>query len=131
QNLIITAADFTLRGKGQVQFNRKTDFRSVMLFSQNLSADLARAAREVKYIYNQQNQLEIPFALKGTLPDVKPTPDPNFLAKLVQRGATGKGAEEITNQIFGTKDPANPEQAKEREAVEDLIRKGLQGIFGR
>jgi len=131
KDLRMTAADFTIRGKGQVLFNRKTDFRSVLLFSQQLSADLARAAREVKYIYNQQNQLEIPFGLKGTLPNVRPRPDSNFLAKLVQRGAAGKGAEEISKQIFGSKDPASPEEAKKQEAVEDLIRKGLQGIFGR
>ncbi len=131
KNLRITAADFTILGKGQVLFNRKTEFRSVMLFSQKLSADLARAAREVKYIYNQQNQLEIPFGLTGTLPNVRPRPDSNFLAKLVQRGATGKGAEEISKQIFGSKEPKSPEEAKERDAVENLIRKGLQGIFGR
>jgi hypothetical protein len=121
KDLRMTAADFTIRGKGQVLFNRKTDFRSVLLFSQQLSADL----------YNQQNQLEIPFGLKGTLPNVRPRPDSNFLAKLVQRGAAGKGAEEISKQIFGSKEPSSPEDAKKQEAVEDLIRKGLQGIFGR
>jgi hypothetical protein len=131
KDLRITAADFTIVGKGQVLFNRKTDFRSLMLFSQRLSAELARAAREVKYIYNQQNQLEIPFGLTGTLPNVRPRPDSNFLAKLVQRGAAGKGAEEISKQIFGSKKPSSPEETKQRDAVEDLIRKGLQGIFGR
>ena len=131
KDLRITAADFTILGKGQVLFNRKTDFRSLMLFSQKMSADLARAAREVKYIYNKQNQLEIPFGLTGTLPNVRPRPDPNFLAKLVQRGAASKGAEEISKQIFGSKEPSSPEDAKQKDAVEDLIRKGLQGIFGR
>ncbi len=131
KDLTITAADFTILGKGRVLFNRKTDFRSLILFSQQLSADLARAAREMKYIYNQQNRLEIPFVLNGTLPNVRPKPDSNFLAKLVQRGAAGKGAEEISKQIFGSKEPSSPQESKERDAVQDLIRKGLQGIFGR
>jgi hypothetical protein len=75
--------------------------------------------------------LEIPFGLTGTLPNVRPRPDSNYLAKLFQRAIANKGVEEISKQIFGTKKPSSPEDSATRDSVEELIRKGLQGIFGR
>jgi len=131
KDLRITAADYTVLGKGRVNFDRDINFRASMLLSQRLSDDLANAAKEVRYIYNANNQLEIPFGLIGTLPNVRPRPNSNYLAKLFQRGMANKGAEEISKQIFGTKKPSSPEDSTTRDAVEELIRKGLQGIFGR
>ncbi len=131
KDLRITAADYTVLGKGRVNFDRDVNFRALMLLSQRLSNDLASAAKEVRYIYNANNQLEIPFGLTGTLPNIRPRPDSNYLTKLFQRGMSNKGAEEISKQIFGDKNPSSPEDSTTRDAVQDLIRKGLQGIFGR
>ncbi len=127
----ITAADYTVLGKGRANFDRDVNFRALMLLSQRLSDDLANAAKEVRYIYNANKQLEIPFRLTGTLPNVRPRPDSDYLAKLIRRGIANKGAEEISKQIFGTKKPSSPEDSAIRDSVEELIRKGLQGIFGR
>ncbi|MEE9549864.1 MAG: AsmA family protein [Candidatus Binatia bacterium] len=131
QDLRITAADYTVQGNGRVNFDRDVDFRSLMIFSERLSDDLAHAAREVRYIYNEKNQLEIPFALTGRLPNVRPKPDSNYLAKLIQRGMVSKGAEELSKRIFGDKKSSSPEDSETKDPVEDLIRKGLEGLFGR
>jgi len=143
KDLRITAADYSVQGNGWADFDRKVDFQSVLLFSQRLSADLGHAAREVSYMFNSQNQVEIPFTLSGTLPKVKPKPDSSYLAKMIQRGMVRKGTEELQRKLFGNKQSAPPVQAapeappsdqkseKKRNPTEELIRKGLEGLFKR
>jgi len=137
-DLRITAADYGAQGKGWADFNRKVDFRSLLIFSQRLSADLSESAREIKFLFNNQNQLEIPFALTGKLPKVKAKPDSKYLAKMVQRGMARRGLEELQRQFFGSKEPAAPDDSapeeprkRKKSTTEDLIRKGLEGLFRR
>src|SRR6266478_5742995 len=75
KNLRMSAAEFVVQGNGWADFDRKVDFRATLSFSQRLSADLSQSAREVKYLLNNQGQLEVPFALTGKMPNVKPKPD--------------------------------------------------------
>ncbi|HXG51424.1 MAG TPA: AsmA family protein [candidate division Zixibacteria bacterium] len=141
KSLRIAAADFSVQGNGWADFDRRVDFRSVLQFSPRLSADIASSAREVRYLFNGQGQMEVPFALAGTLPNVRPRPDGDYLARMVQRGFLQKGAEEIQRRFFGRKEPdaardqpapvpLEPERRR-RESPDDLIRKGLDRLFGR
>jgi uncharacterized protein involved in outer membrane biogenesis len=138
KNLLIVAADFFVEGNGWADFERKVDFHSVLLLSPPLSADIAGSAREIKYLFNDQKQLEIPFTLTGKLPQVKPKPDTNYLAKSIQRGFLQRGAEELQQKFLGKKEASPKEESgppnrKERrkDSTEDLIRKGLKDLFGR
>ncbi|HZD40197.1 MAG TPA: AsmA family protein, partial [Terriglobales bacterium] len=83
KDLRIAATDYSVQGKGWVNFNRRIDFQSVLTLSQRLSADVADSTREVKFLFNNQNQLELPFSLSGKLPNVKPRPDSRYLGKMV------------------------------------------------
>jgi AsmA protein len=138
KNLRISAADFIVQGNGWVDFNRKVDFQSTINFSQPLSADLAKSAREVKYLLNDQGQLEMPFVLSGRMPHVKPKPDMKHLGRMVQRGFLRKGAEELQNRFLGgnessaQKDEASGDtKNKKKSSTEELIRRGLEGLFRR
>jgi uncharacterized protein involved in outer membrane biogenesis len=141
KNLRMAAAEFVVVGNGWADFNRKVDFRSTLSFSQRLSADLAQSTREVKYMLNNQGQLEIPFTLSGTMPNVKPKPDTRFLGQMVQRGFMRKGTEELQNRFLGggkDKDSAaqNDEtpsdgKKKKKTSTEDMIRRGIEGLFKR
>jgi uncharacterized protein involved in outer membrane biogenesis len=139
KDLRITAADYTVQGNGWVDFDRRADFQALLVLSQRLSADLAHSVREVTYAFNNQNQFEIPFTLSGTLPKVKPKPDTNYLAKMIQRGFVRRGTEELERRLFGKKQPPSPTetgpsdqtQEKRKTPTEDLIRKGLEGLFKR
>jgi hypothetical protein len=143
KDLRIAAADFTVEGNGWADFERKINFRSVLMVSPQLSADLAGSAREVRYLFNDQKQLEVPFSLNGKLPNVKPKPDTGYLAKALQRGFFQKGAEELQQRFLGKKgspkDSASPDEEsapadrkeRKRNSTEDRIRKGLQDLFGR
>jgi hypothetical protein len=147
KDLRMTAADYTVQGNGWADFNRRVDFQSVLVFSQRLSADLVHSVREARYVFNNQNQFELPFSLNGTLPKVRPKPDSNYVAKLIQRGMVRKGTEELQRRLFGTKPstppaggegdrttepaPSDPKGEKKRDSREELIRRGLEGLFGR
>jgi uncharacterized protein involved in outer membrane biogenesis len=139
KSLRMAAADFVVEGNGWADFDRKLDFRATLSFSQRLSADLSQSAREIKYLLNNQGQLEVPFALTGRMPNVKPKPDTRYLGQMVQRGFLRKGTEELQNRFLGGgKDSgAQNEQTpgdtnkKKKTSTEDMIRRGLEGLFKR
>jgi hypothetical protein len=114
------------------------DVRTTIAFSQRLSADLGQSAREIKYLLNEQGQLEVPIALTGKMPNVKPKPDANYLAQMAQRGFARKGVDELQDRFLGRKPASTPESnepadatKKKKNSTEDKIRKGLKGLFGR
>jgi uncharacterized protein involved in outer membrane biogenesis len=137
KNLRMAAAEFVVLGNGWADFNRRVDIRATMSFSQRLSSDLSQSTREIKYLLNNQGQLEIPFALTGKMPNVKPKPDSRFLGQLVQRGFMRRGAEELQNRFLGGKESneekeSTPDEGKKKKrSTEDLIRRGLENFFKR
>jgi AsmA protein len=138
KSLRMAAAEFFVQGNGWVDFNRRVDIRATLQFSQRLSADLSQSVREIKYLLSNQGQLEIPFTLSGTLPNVKPKPDVNFLGQMVQRNFMRRGVDELQNRFLGGKDRTEdaksvPDEGKKNRgnSTEDLIRRGLEGLFKR
>ncbi len=139
KTLRMSAADFFLQGNGWADFTRKVDFRATLNFSDRLSGDIARTAREVRYVLNNQGQLEVPLALTGRLPDVRAVPDSRYLGQIVQRALLRKGAEELQERFLGGRrqaQPPTPESAptdsgRKKSSTEDLIRRGLEGLFKR
>jgi hypothetical protein len=94
----------------------------------------------MKYALNNQGQLEVPLALTGRLPNVKPVPDSRYLGQIVQRGLMRRGVEELQDRFLGggRQQPApQPESAptdpkkERRNSTDDLIRRGLEGLFRR
>jgi hypothetical protein len=138
KNLRMAAAEFTVQGNGWADFTRRVDFRSTVLFSKRFSADLSQSAREIKYLLNNQGELEVPIALTGRMPNVRAKPDTRNLTQLMQRGFARKGLEEIQDRFLGGK-PSSEQDAdapadgkkKKRSSTEDRIRKGLEGLFRR
>jgi uncharacterized protein involved in outer membrane biogenesis len=143
KDLRIAAADYTVQGNGWVDFEKRADIQAALVLSQSLSADLGRSAREVTYMFNNQNQFEVPFALSGTLPNLKARPDASYLGKMVQRGFMRKGAEELQQRLLGKERSApsgetgpqaplsDQKKEKKKNPTEDLIRKGLDQLFKR
>jgi hypothetical protein len=138
KNLRMSAAEFIVQGNGWVDFKRRIDFPATLIFSQRLSADLAEAAREVKYLLNKQGQLEIPMNLSGRLPNVKPRPDVKFLGQVAQRGFLDKRVEELQKRYLGRdqrplreEDGRDGNRQKKRDSTEELIRRGLESLFKR
>jgi hypothetical protein len=70
---------------------------------------------------------------------VKPKPDSRYLGQLVQRGFLRKGTEELQNRFLGGGKDATSSQneapsdskKKKKSSTEDMIRRGLEGLFRR
>jgi uncharacterized protein involved in outer membrane biogenesis len=143
KDLRIVAADYTVQGNGWVDFDKRADFQAVLLLSQRLSADLGRSTREVTYMFNNQNQVEVPFALSGTLPKLRARPDAGHIGKMVQRGFLRRGTEELERRFFGKERsapsgestpqaaPSDQKREKKKDSTEEIIRRGLEQFFKR
>jgi AsmA protein len=143
KDLRIVAADYMVQGNGWVDFEKRADFQAVLLLSQRLSADLGRSAREVTYMFNNQNQVEMPFTLSGTVPRLKARPDADHIGKMVQRGFLRRGTEELERRFFGKERsapsgestpqaaPSDQKREKKKDSTEELIRRGLEQFFKR
>jgi uncharacterized protein involved in outer membrane biogenesis len=129
-DLTLAAHDYAMLGKGTYSLDNELDFTATLVASKELSDDVVSDVREAKYITNSQGKIEIPFRLTGALPHVKPKPDAEFIARALSRAVVGKGLE----KIFGRDKPLPPgvTPTPDRKHPErELLRKGLEGLFGR
>jgi uncharacterized protein involved in outer membrane biogenesis len=130
-DLTISARDYAMLGKGTYSLlDNQLDFTATLIASRELSEDVIADVREVKYLANEQGKIEIPFRLTGALPHVKPKPDGEFIARALSRAVVGKGLE----KIFGKDKPLPPGVTPTpdlKHPERELLKKGLEGLFGR
>jgi len=131
-DLAIQARDYAMLGKGTYSLDNDLDFTATLVASRDLSDDVISDLREAKYLANQEGKIEIPFRLTGSLPRVKPKPDGEFITRALSRAVVGKGLEKIFGKdkdkslppgVTPTPDMKHPER--------ELLKKGLEGLFGR
>ncbi|MGH7860409.1 MAG: AsmA-like C-terminal region-containing protein, partial [Candidatus Binatia bacterium] len=131
----LAARDYAIRGEGEFGLDNRLDFTATLVASDQLTGDVVRDVKEAKYIANEEGRLAIPFRLTGSLPNVKPRPDTQYLARAVARAAVERGVEKGLDKLLGGKKRSGEGEAPEGEATPDagreLLRKGLEGLFGR
>ena len=141
-DLRVIATDYSIQGDGWANFDRRINFRTQLVLSAALSADLAKSMREARLLFNNSNQFTMPFTVSGRLPKVKAKPDSSYLAKMFQRGSARQLSEELERKYLGGNQPNPPkdgdtndqeptQKRKKRSSTEELIRKGLEGLFRR
>jgi uncharacterized protein involved in outer membrane biogenesis len=129
-DLTLAARDYAIFGKGTYSLDNDLDCTATLLASKELSDDVIADVREAKYIANAQGKIEIPFRVTGALPRVKAKPDAEFIARALSRAVMGKGLD----KIFGREKPPPPgvTPTPDRKHPErELLKKGLEGLFGR
>ena len=142
KDMHVVATDYAMQGDGWANFERRINFHTQLILSPPLSADLTQSVREARLLFNKDNEFTMPFTVSGTLPKVKAKPDSSYLAKMFQRGKARQLSEELERNFFGSKestapkdgdtsDQEPPQKRKKRQSTEDLIRKGLEGLFKR
>ncbi len=148
--LHITARDFRTRAEGWMDFEQQVDATASLTLSQTLSSDLMRVTKELRYIANAEDRVEIPFALAGVFPAVRPTLDAQQIGTLIQRAATRALQDVVQEKILDRLRPAKKKQqdraaqqadSSDRTASEQpdkapsleeqLLQKGLDVLFGR
>jgi hypothetical protein len=129
-DLTITARDYAMLGKGTYSLDNQLDFDASFVASRELSDDVVSDVRETKYLTNAQGKIEIPFRLTGALPRVKAKPDSQFIVNALSRAVMDKGLDKLFGK--GKQPPPGVTPTPDRKHPErDLLRKGLEGLFGR
>ena len=120
----MAARDYAVTGRGSVGFDGRVDFTATLIASERLTADIGARVKEARYLTDDAGRVAIPFRFVGKMPGVKPVPDPEWLARTVARGVVGKGLD----RLLGAKEkkPGGKERPEH-----DLLRKGLDSLFGR
>lgn len=126
-DLTLAARDYAILGRGRYALENRVDLTATLVASRGLTDDVVADVKEAKYIANDEGRLEIPFRLTGSLPRVRPKPDSAFITRTLARAAVGKGIE----KLLGRKKSSGAPGEKTPRPEQELLRKGLEGLFGR
>jgi AsmA protein len=128
-DLRLRAPDYEIDGRGDVRLDNRLSFHAVLRASERLTEDIVDEVKVAKYLRSSDRQLEIPFRLKGSWPQVRPKPDEEALLEALGRGALGKGLADL----LGVKKKSDGKRVGETPGptTKDLLRQGLDELFGR
>jgi hypothetical protein len=132
ERLVISARDYRIGGDGRVALaSGALEAKGVLTASEGLTRDMLKGVKEVSVLANRENRLEVPFTVSGTWPEVSVRPDSSGLLRSLQRGLIEQGI----GELLGGKRKKRDAKGKEPEPVpspgDELIRKGLDRLFGR
>ena len=91
-NINISTKDYRVKGKGYVGLDGSMDMNGVVALSGDMSDNLVEQKDLLKYLKNQNGNVEIPFKLDESM---KPQPDMQYLQNSFQRAAKDKSKEEL------------------------------------
>ena len=137
-DLVVSAPEFEIQGKGSFGFDHTVDFHALLLLSQKLTQDIEGRAAEAKNLTDKEGRLELPFILSGKLPGAKPKPDIGYVAQAMGRGAVERGLGGFFQKKSKDGDQTSPEseqkssdsKEKEKNPKEDILRR-FQKSFGK
>ena len=141
-NINISSKDCDIKGKGYVGLDGSMDMNGVVALSSDMSEHLVEQKDLIKYLKNQNGNVEIPFILDESM---KPQPDMNYLQNSFRRAAQDKSKEELKKKIIDSLSsddvdeaegqnlaPGEEPKAKDekKDGLEGLIDEGLDKVFG-
>ena len=133
-DLAIDGGDFLVFGRGSVGFDRSVDVTATFEASEKFTRDLISDASVARYLVGPSQRLQIPFRIHGDYPGLVPQPDMRFVETALKRALTDKLADTILKggRSRDGESPA-PEgtRGSQPDPVEDLLQKGLEGLFGK
>ena len=124
----VAARDYAVRGKGVITFAREADLTATLTASAPLTGDVVGALKEAAYLTDSTGRLSIPFRFAGVLPNVRPKPDADFIARVLEKALVGQGLERL---LGGGGKPSDPKQPSNGKGTDELIKRGLDKLFGR
>lgn len=121
RDFTLATPDYSIHGEGWIGFDKATEWNATLVMSPQLTQELMREHKNVRYLLDRLGRLSVPFRLEGNLPYVQPKPDLKGLAASIQRGLLQRGRERA---LEGAK------EQKKKERL-DWIQKGLEQLFGK
>ncbi len=129
RNLTLQAQDFSLHGRTTIGLDRSLDVRATFEASEKLTASLIQSISVAKYLTGSSGRIQIPFQLRGTLPNVRPEPDRKFISDALGRAVI----QGLADKLLKPQQPRNADPAEKpgsTEAPSSPDATGMPGIPG-
>ncbi|MDE0214668.1 MAG: AsmA family protein [Deltaproteobacteria bacterium] len=107
--ITLRTKDYGVVGRGSVDLDGVTEGNGVLTLSRELSADVVPPSR-LGILTNGKGEVELPFAVDGTLPDVRVRPGSQLVARLLQGGG-GARLGRLLDVFPGLKAKLAPEES--------------------
>lgn len=120
-DLVMRTESYTVTGRGGVTFDGQVDLTGIFVAGPKLTADVLESVKDARWATNAEQRVEVPFRVAGRFPDLRPQPDPVFVARVV-----GRALEARARKALGK----NGNDERQGGVVDDAIRR-LQQLFGR
>ena len=99
KELALAARDYRLSGQGTVGFDSAVNIAASFIASERLTQDLLGGVREAKYLLDTNGRFEVPLRIAGSLPNVRPQPDTQYVGQEADRGARLEGARQGARSV--------------------------------
>lgn len=123
EHVTLKARDYGIAGTGWVDLEGDTDLDGLLTVSEGLSADLLPGSR-LTPLTNPKGQLEVPFTIRGTIPDVRLRPGLKLIQSILEK-SVGRGVQGLLDLIPGRPE-AGKGSGKDQEAARDPIRELIE-----
>jgi hypothetical protein len=120
-DLVMRTDSYTVAGRGSADFDGRIDLTATFVAGPALTADVLESVKDARWVTNAEHRIEVPFRVAGRFPDLRPKPDPAFVARAVGRALEARARKALRGDA---KDDQRP------GVLDDAIRR-LQQLFGR
>jgi hypothetical protein len=120
-DLVMRTDAYVVTGRGQVGFDGQTELDAVFVAGPALTSDVLDSVKDARWALNTDQRIEVPFRVAGRFPDLRPRPDPDFVARVVGRALEARARKALGGDGKGD---------REGGLVNDAIRR-LQQLFSR
>lgn len=131
-SLHLSTDHYVLDAQGNVGLDRSIGAQAVIRISRELSAAAVRGVNDLQYLQNAQGELEIPFQIKGVIPNVKIMPDLKYVAKkLLVSKTQGAVTDLISQSLQGNQQQtasqaAAPAGSNPKSTIASFLQKALE-----
>lgn len=100
-NLTMLSNVFTLKANGIILLSGGLKLNADIIFNKDFSQAMARKAKEIQRLLNEDDQLVIPLTLQGNPPKIVVIPNTNKLAELGAKRVVKEAAQDLLNRALG------------------------------
>jgi hypothetical protein len=106
-NLIFTTPDYSITAAGWIGFDRETKWNGSLMLSSQLTEELQRDYRIIRYLLDRRGRLAIPFRVDGKLPNLTVRLENRALAQALRSGKPQKDGAQDDQDAGATPDGKN------------------------
>ncbi len=142
--IVLAARDYRLDGKGTIRLDNALDIAMTFVASQNLTGDLIRSVKQIKYLTDANGRFNLPLRLAGSMSTLRAQPDTQYVTRQLASSLLQTELSKGLDALIGKKrapEPAVEDNARptatpseqpsaQPDPVEQLIRRGLGALLG-